>query len=118
METTDNVKHLQMIRMTLQEVRYIPILTISTHLTPYGVINYLYQCYDICLSVKNGCCKYLKVDGCLANEYANSLGSYTAKRLYPTNDGVERYIYFNYDNDNHLSYEDEDLDSNGDWIVI
>ena len=84
-----------------------------------GIHNNSYQWYDLCFSASNGCCKNLKVDGCLANDYVHALGSYTTRKiLTPTGDGVERYHYSNYNNENYITYEDDDLDSNGDWIVI
>ena len=93
----------------------------STDLTPFhlkGIHNDSYQWYGLCISDTNGCCKNLKVDGCLANDHALALGSYTTSAIIPTSDGVERYHYSSYNTENYISYEDNDLDSEGDWIVI
>ena len=80
--------------------------------------NNSYQWYDLCISADNGCCKNLKVDGCLANDYVHALGSYTTSAIIPPSNGIKRYHYSSYNTGNYISYEDNDLDSKGDWIVI
>ena len=83
-----------------------------------GILNNSYHWYGLWISDNNGCCKNLKVDGCLANDYVHALGVYTTSSITPTSDGVKRYHYSNYNNENYITYEDDDLDSYGDWIVI